>query len=203
MTLFYSITGEILHTDEKSVAVDCSGVGFDCSTTFNTLRQLGPTGSRVTLFTHLNVRDDALTLFGFFDKEELNCFKLLISVTGVGPKVGLAVLSHLTPPKLALCIATGDVKTITGAQGVGQKIAQRIVMELKDKMKPSLTGGLTADETLAAGIASESGPSAEAISALVMLGYSQSEASVAVGKLDSGLTTEQIIRQVLKSLAKQ
>ena len=130
-------------------------------------------------------------------------FKLLISVTGVGPKAGLAVLSQLTPSKLALCIATGDIKTITGAQGVGQKIAQRIVLELKDKMKPGMTGGLTADETLATGIASESGPSAEAVSALVMLGYSRSEASVAVGKAEDGLTTEQIIRQVLKSLAKQ
>ena len=200
--MFYSITGEILHKDENSVAIDCNGVGFLCSPTFNTLRQLGSTGTRATLFTHLNVRDDALTLFGFFDKEELNCFKLLTSVTGVGPKVGIAVLSQLTPSKLALSIATGDVKTITGAPGVGQKIAQRVIMELKDKMKPGI-GGLTAEETLAAGIASASGPSAEAVDALVMLGYSRSEASVAVGKADDGLTTEQIIRQVLKSLAKQ
>ena len=146
--MFYSITGEILHKDENSVAIDCNGVGFLCSTTFNTLRQLGSTGTRATLFTHLNVRDDALTLFGFFDKEELNCFKLLTSVTGVGPKVGIAVLSQLTPSKLALSIATGDVKTITGAPGVGQKIAQRVIMELKDKMKPGI-GGLTAEETLA------------------------------------------------------
>lgn len=200
--MFYSITGEILFTDENSVAVDCNGVGFSCSTTFNTLRQLGQTGSRVTLFTYLNVREDALILFGFFDKEELNCFKLLISVTGVGPKAAISILSHLTPEKLALCIATGDIKTITGAQGVGQKIAQRVVLELKDKMKPGL-GGLGTNETLAAGIASESGPSAQAVSALVTLGYSRSEASVAVGKADVGLTTEQIIRQVLKSLAKQ
>ena len=150
--MFYSITGEILYTDEKSVAVDCNGVGFLCSATFNTLRQLGPIGSRVTLFTYLNVRDDALTLFGFFDKEELNCYKLLTSVTGVGPKVGIAILSQLSPAKLALSIATGDIKTITGAPGVGPKIAQRLVLELKDKMK----SGLTADETSAAGIASES-----------------------------------------------
>lgn len=201
--MFYSITGEILYTDENSVAIDCSGVGFRCSTTFNTLRQLGPIGSKTTLYTHLNVREDALDLFGFFDKTELDCFKLLISVTGVGPKAALAILSQLKPEKLALCIATGDIKTITGAQGVGTKLAQRVVLELKDKMKAGLPGGIGTDEADAAGAASESGPGGEAVSALVMLGYSQSESSVAVSRLPAGQTTEQLIKQALKNLAKQ
>lgn len=201
--MFYSITGEILFTDENSVAVDCNGVGFYCSTTFNSLKQLGPAGSKVTLFTHLNVREDALDLFGFFDKKELDCFKLLISVTGVGPKAALAILSQLKPESLALCIATGDIKTITGAQGVGTKLAQRVVLELKDKMKLGFPGGIGSAEAQAAGIASESGPSGEAVSALVMLGYSQSEASVAVSRLGIGLTTEELIKQALKSLARQ
>jgi Holliday junction DNA helicase RuvA len=200
--LFYSITGEIVLANENSVVLDCNGVGFYCSTTFTTFRQLGPVGSHVTLFTHLNVREDALDLFAFYDKEELNCFKLLISVTGVGPKAALAILSQLKPEKLAVCIATADIKTITAAQGVGPKLAQRVVMELKDKMKPSLNGGTIDGDTLA-GIASEAGPSAEAVSALVMLGYSRSEAGVAVSKLDGGLTTEQMIRLALKMLAKQ
>lgn len=201
--MFYSLTGEIIFTDENSVAVDCGGVGFRCSTTLYTLRQLGPVGSKVTLFTHLNVREDSFDLFGFFDKNELECFKLLISVTGVGPKAGLAILSQLTPDKLALCIATGDIKTITGAQGVGTKLAQRVVLELKGKLKSGLPGGMDSTLADAAGIAGESGPGGEAVSALVMLGYSQSEASVAVSRLESGLSTEQLIKQALKSLARQ
>ncbi|MEI6578744.1 MAG: Holliday junction branch migration protein RuvA [Eubacteriales bacterium] len=201
--MFYSVTGEIIFMDENSVAVDCNGVGFRCSTTLNTLKQLGPVGSKITLLTHLNVREDSFDLFGFFDKRELDCFKLLISVTGVGPKAALAILSQLKPEKLALCVATGDIKTITGAQGVGTKLAQRVVLELKDKLKLALPGGIGSAEAEAAGIASESGPSGEAVSALVMLGYSQSEASVVVSRLDSSLTTEQLIRQALKSLARQ
>jgi Holliday junction DNA helicase RuvA len=109
----------------------------------------------------------------------------------------------MKPEKLALCIATGDIKTITGAQGVGTKLAQRVVLELKDKLKLGLPGGIGSAEAEAAGIASESGPGGEAVSALVMLGYSQSEASVAVSRFESGLTTEQLIKQALKSLARQ
>lgn len=201
--MFYSITGEILFVDENSVAVDCNGVGFRCSVTFNTLKQLGPIGSKATLYTHLNVREDAMELFGFFDKQEMDCFKLLISVTGVGPKASLAILSQLKPEKLALCVATGDIKTITGAQGVGTKLAQRVILELKDKLKIGLPGGIGSPEAQAAGIASEAGPGGEAVSALVMLGYTQSEASVAVSRLENGLTTEQLIKQALKSLARQ
>ncbi len=198
--MFYSLTGTVVYSDASTVAIDCNGVAFSCSVTMNTLRKIGNVGDKVTLFTHLNVREDALDLFGFADKNELDCFRLLTSVTGVGPKAGLSILSQITPDKLALCVASGDIKSITAAPGVGTKIAQRIVLELKNKLSTELYSGLNGAELEAAGNAVASSSCEEAVSALVMLGYSRSEASVAVGKLDSGLSTEDLIRQALKRL---
>ena len=133
--MFYSITGQVVYTGATSVAVSCGGVAFNCSATANTLKNIGTIGDTVTLYTYLNVREDALDMFGFYDKDELDCFKLLINVTGVGPKAALAILSQLTPNRLAVCVASGDTKAITAAQGVGAKLAQRVVLELKDKLK--------------------------------------------------------------------
>lgn len=200
--MFYSITGNIICSDTNSVAVECGGVGFKCFTTINTLKKIGGKGSKVTLYTHLNVREDALDLFGFADSTELDFFKLLISVSGVGPKAALAVLSELSPDRLALCIASGDNKAITKAQGVGPKIAQRIVLELKDKVKGMVTEQENASYDLsAAEAASSSSAGAEAVSALVALGYAQSEAAVVIGKLDQSLTVEEMIKQAFKMLA--
>lgn len=201
--MFYSITGTIVYIDAVSVALDCHGVAFKCLTTLNTLKQIGEKGTTATLYTYLNVREDALDLFGFSAEAELDCFKILISVSGVGPKAGLAILSELTPEKLALSIATGDSKAITRAQGVGPKLAQRIVLELKDKLAKGLELSASTPEIQAAGIASASGNSAEAVSALTMLGYSQSDASVAVSRLDSTLSVEDLIKQALKILSRQ
>ena len=103
--MFYSITGKVVYTDATSVAVSCGGVAFNCSATANTLKNIGTIGDTVTLYTYLNVREDALDMFGFYDKDELDCFKLLINVTGVGPKAALAILSQLTPNRLAVCVA--------------------------------------------------------------------------------------------------
>lgn len=201
--MFYSLTGEILFTDESSVALECAGVGFRCSTSSYTLGQLGPKGSRATLYTHLNVREDALDLFGFVDRRELEYFKLLLTVTGVGPKAALAILSALKPESLALCVASGDIKTITQAQGVGVKLAQRVVLELKDKLKADfyLPAGLQGES--GPGITGRSGPLGEAVSALVMLGYNRSEAAAAVSGLDENLSAGELIKQALKSLARQ
>ncbi|MDR1630690.1 MAG: Holliday junction branch migration protein RuvA [Oscillospiraceae bacterium] len=196
--MFYSLTGKIIMQDAVSVAIDCGGVGFRCFTTMNTLKKIGSVGGTATLFTHLSVREDAMDLYGFHSNEELTCFRELLSVSGVGPKAALAVLSALSPEKLALAIATGDAKTITQAQGVGPKLAQRMVLELKDK----LSAGLSPTMDLSAGIASAAGNAGEAVSALVMLGYSQSEASVAVARIDSALPVEELIKQALKNLAK-
>lgn len=127
---------------------------------------------------------------------------MLISVSGVGPKAALSILSELSPEKLALCIATGDSKSIIRAQGVGPKLAQRVVLELKDKLAKGLPEQFSSPELEAAGSANAAGPAAEAVSALVMLGYAQSEASVAVGKLDSSLPVEELIKRALKVLAR-
>ena len=201
--MFYSITGRVVHRDTQSVAVETGGVAFQCSTTLSTLKTIGEKGSTATLYTYLNVREDALDLFGFATEQELECFKLLISVSGVGPKAALAILSELTPDKLALCLATGDSKSITRAQGVGPKLAQRVVLELKDKLAKGLELPADSPEIQAAGLAAADGNASEAVSALVMLGYSQSEAAVAVSKLDGALPVEELIKQALKQLARQ
>ena len=201
--MFYSITGKIVYIDTQSVAIETGGVAFRCSTTLTTLKRIGEKGSTATLYTYLNVREDALDLFGFADEQELECFKLLIGVSGVGPKAALAILSELTPDKLALCLATGDSKAITRAPGVGPKLAQRVVLELKDKLAKGLELSAVTPEIEAAGIAAAEGSAAEAVSALTMLGYSQSEAAAAVAKLEASLSVEDMIRQALKTLARQ
>ena len=201
--MFYSITGKIVYIDTQSVAIETGGVAFRCSTTLTTLKRIGEKGSTATLYTYLNVREDALDLFGFADEQELECFKLLIGVSGVGPKAALAILSELTPDKLALCLATGDSKAITRAPGVGPKLAQRVVLELKDKLAKGLELSAVTPEIEAAGIAAAEGSAAEAVSALTMLGYSQSEAAAAIAKLDASLSVEDMIRQALKTLARQ
>lgn len=200
--MFYSITGKVVYTDENSVAIDCNGVAFRLFATLNTLKKCAPVGQEQMLYTMLNVREDALDLFGFADKSELDCFKLLIGVSGVGPKAGLAVLSQLTPDRLALCVAGGDIKSITAAQGVGAKIAQRIVLELKGKLDGFAASAEALGDIAAAQKATVSYAGEDAVNALVMLGYSRSEASIAVGKLDGNLSTEDMIKQALKQLAK-
>ena len=201
--MFYSITGRVVHRDTQFVALETGGVAFQCSTTLSTLKTIGEKGSTATLYTYLNVREDALDLFGFATEQEMECFKLLISVSGVGPKAALSILSELTPDKLALCLATGDSKSITRAQGVGPKLAQRVVLELKDKLAKGLELPADSPEIQAAGLAAADGNAAEAVSALTMLGYSQSEAAMAVSKLDGDLPVEELIKQALKQLARQ
>ena len=193
----------MVHRDTQFVALETGGVAFQCSTTLSTLKTIGEKGSTATLYTYLNVREDALDLFGFATEQELECFKLLISVSGVGPKAALSILSELTPDKLALCLATGDSKSITRAQGVGPKLAQRVVLELKDKLAKGLELPADSPEIQAAGLAAADGNAAEAVSALTMLGYSQSEAAMAVSKLDGDLPVEALIKQALKQLARQ
>ncbi len=198
--MFYSITGSVVFTDETSAAIECGGVALRCFTSFNTLRKIGGAGQKATLFTYLSVREDALDLFGFYDKDELDCFKMLIAVSGVGPKAALAILSQLTPDKLALAVAAGDTKAITAAQGVGPKIAQRIFVELKDKLNvfsdPSAGGSLDLITRSAA-----SSNAAEAIEALSALGFSKSESSIAVGRLDPNEPVDDLIKKALLTLS--
>lgn len=198
--MIYSVTGKIIHKTADSAVIDCGGVGYLCRTTLSTLSQIGRTGEAATLYTYLHVREDNIELFGFATEQELNCFKMLISVSGVGPKAGLAILSDTNPEKFALTVATGDYKAFTKTKGVGPKLAQRVVLELKDKItKEQLSGGVPAEDIFEA--VSEGSNTAEAISALVVLGYSQTEAASAVAKLDTSLAVEELIRQALKKMA--
>ncbi len=200
--MIYSVHGTLLHREPALAVVECGGVGYACAITLNTARRLPDVGQEVLLYTYLNVREDAVDLFGFAGREELACFKLLTSVNGVGPKAGLSILSELTPERVALAAAAGDHKAFTRAQGVGPKLAQRIVLELKDKVGLP-TGGEGFAATAPAGVVSASHAAEEAVSALTMLGFTASEASAAVAKLDSSLPVNHLVREALKLLGKR
>lgn len=198
--MLYNINGVLTVTDVNYIVVECGGVGFKCFTTLNTVKNIGRVGDKVNVFTYLSVREDALDLYGFSTAEELESFKLLITVSGIGPKAAVSILSELSPDRLAVCIASGDAKAIMRAQGVGKKTAERVVLELKDKMGSiSVSGNSQAVANAAS--ASENSVSAEAVEALVALGFSQTDASVAVGAMDKSLSVDEMIRLGLKQLA--
>ena len=193
--MLYRLRGSLIHTEPSFAVIECAGVGYKCYTTMNTQRSLPAIGKEAVLYTHMNVREDAVDLFGFSSLAELNCFKLLTSVSGVGPKVGLAILSVLSPEQVAVAVAAGDFKTLTMAQGVGNKLAQRVILELKDKLK-ALGGG--EEVTAAAGVVNAA---AEAMNALTVLGYTPSDVAPVVAKFDSSLPVEELIRLTLKAMA--
>ena len=130
--MFYSLTGKLVHMEPGVVAIECGGVAFKCFTSMNTQKNMPRIGETATVYTHLNVREDALDLYGFSTKSELNCYKMLTTISGVGPKAALSILSEMTPEGVAMAAASGDSKKFTKASGVGPKLAQRIVLELKD-----------------------------------------------------------------------
>ncbi len=196
--MFYRLRGILIHSEPGFAAVECGGVGFKCLTSLGTLRALPRQGEEVVLYTHLNVREDALDLFGFATVAELNCFKMLTGVSGVGPKAALAILSELTPEQVAVAVATGDSKALTRASGVGTKLAQRIALELRDKVKSlQKSSGASAP---AAGQISASSNAASAVNALAVLGYQPTDAAAVVGKFDSSLPVEELIRLSLKAM---
>lgn len=198
--MFYSVTGTVVDYSPSFVAVEAGGVAFMCYTSTNTAAKCSIIGEKVTLFTHLNVREDAIELYGFYDKAELDCFKMLINVSGVGAKMALALLSEYAPDKIILSIAASDHKALTKASGIGPKLAQRIVLELKDKIG-SLSVGNTEELSAVASVTQNSN-TGEAVAALVMLGYNQSEASLAISNLDPSNSVEELIKQALKLLSK-
>lgn len=195
--MFYSIKGILTHMEPGVAVVECGGIGFKCLTSLSTQRALPKIGEQVLLYTHLNVREDALDLFGFATLRELNCFKMLTGVSGVGPKVGLAILSELTPEQVAAAVATGDSKALTRANGVGSKLAQRIALELKDKVKGLQTGSAG---FAPAGPVSAAANADAAVNALTVLGYSPTEAAAVVAGFDSALPVEELIRLSLKAM---
>lgn len=199
--MIYSIKGELTHTEPNLAVIECGGVGYACRTTFTTLSQIGSVGETVKLLTYLHVREDAVELFGFYTQSELTCFKMLLSVSGAGPRTALAILSDTTPEKFALSVATGDTKAFTKTKGVGPKLAQRIILELKDKIaKEQLSQESVAVAEFTA--VNNSGAVGEAISALVVLGYSQTEAASVVSKLDASLSAPELIRKSLQLIGK-
>ncbi|WP_294401698.1 Holliday junction branch migration protein RuvA [uncultured Ruminococcus sp.] len=202
--MIYSVHGKLIAKEPSMAVVECGGVGYGCRTTFTTLGQLGAIGETVFLYTVLSVREDAAELFGFATQQELQCFQLLTSVSGVGPKAALAILSDLTPDRFLLTVASGDSKTLTRSKGIGAKSAQRIVMELKDKIAGESIGLLAGAEVQSAAAASSAGGNVgEAIEALVTLGYTQGEVAPIVAKLDPSLSASELIRRTLQEFGKK
>ncbi len=199
--MFYSLTGKIVDVSPGFAAIECGGVAFEVNMPQNAV--LPAQGSTATVYTHLNVSENAMSLFGFESLTDRQMFLLLTGVSGVGPKVGLAILSALSPERITLAISAGDHKAFTAAQGVGPKLAQRIVLELKDKMPKGISGGGIAMGDL--GGAVQGAPQSavqQAIEALTALGYTQSEAAAACIGLDGELPVAEMVRLALKSLGK-
>ncbi len=195
--MLYSLRGILTHTEQGIAVVECAGVGYKCQTTLNTQRNI-KLNKEVTLYTYLSVREDSVDLYGFSSMTELSTFKMLISVSGVGPKAGLAILSVLSPEQLALAIASADARSISRAQGVGNKIAQRIILELKDKL-PGLSNGesLSSDGQPSSALM---GNYAKATEALSVLGYASAEVSPVLYTLDPALPVEKLIGETLKKM---
>ncbi len=197
--MFYYLDGTVAHVEPYLAVIDCGGVGYACRTTGTTIAKLQK-GQRGKLYTYLNVGEDVFDLYGFATQGELGSFKQLLGVSGVGPKAALAILSVTTPESLAMAIITGDEKALTRAPGIGKKIAQRIILELKDKVaKEQQSIGLpTVPTDTPAGT-----KAAEAAAALGVLGYGNAEISEALRGIDvENLPLEEIIRQSLRKMVK-
>ena len=197
--MIHSLTGKVIEKSLDEVVISCGGVGFLVSVPQTAQGAIAPIGEETTLYTYLNVKEDALDLYGFATKEEQRAFKILTTVSGVGPKAGLAILSALTPDRVALAVSSGDYKAFTAAQGVGPKLAQRIVLELKGKFTDTTLSGVTIEDISTASAAT--GNVSQAISALVALGYTQSQAAMAVAKLDTNADVQTLIKQALRLIA--
>lgn len=198
--MIYSVTGIIAAIEPYHIVIECGGIGYSIKTSMTTLAKLNQVGEKAKAYTYLHVREDILELYGFADSVELASFKMLISVSGVGPKAAIAILSDLTPEQFALCVATGDVKALTVAQGIGIKIAQRVVLELKDKVsKEQLASGISGGNAVNTSI--KTGNAAEAISALEVLGYGRSDATRIITSLPADTSVEEMIKHGLKTLA--
>ena len=203
--MFYYLEGDVTLISQNLAVIDIGGVGYACTTTLKTLSHL-ETGKKAKLFTYCNIKEDAFDIYGFYDISEKRCFEQLISVSGVGPKVALAILSSASPESLALAIIGDDESALTTAPGVGKKLAQRIILELKDKVSKEMPA-LKASGFVPAGDGTgqqDSGSKQrDAATALTVLGYSQGEISAAMRSIDTEtLSVEEIIRIVLKSSLK-
>ena len=200
--MIYCLTGKIVKKSMSAVVLSCGGVGYYAQCPASVAGALPGVGKEATLYTVMSVTENDVSLYGFATEEQQACFEMLTAVSGVGPKVGLAILSVMEPQRVALAISAGDHKAFKAASGVGPKLAQRIVLELKDKVAKGFVDGISLEDV--AGAASgetTSQSSAQAIAALVSLGYSQSEAALAISKIDATLPGEEIIKLALRGMA--
>ena len=204
--MFYYLNGELAFRDASTCVIDCCGVGYKLTVSLTTSSALtDKMGQKVKLFTYLAVREDGIELFGFESNEERECFNKLITVSGVGPKAAMSILSIMTPDNFALSVCTEDIKAISKASGIGSKTAARIVLELKDKLSAELSaysGKASSTSKRAPAPILISGNLAEATEALMVLGYDKTSVSNAVAGLDPKADTGEIIRLALKKLAK-
>lgn len=197
--MFYYVEGTVAAVGTNLAVIDCNGVGYACNTSTYTLSSLTQ-GEKARLYTYLHVREDAMDLFGFYEEEELRCFKMLLGISGVGPKAALNILSVVTPGQLALSIISGDTTAITQAQGVGKKLAQRIILETKDQISKQQSI-LTEQENAEVPTVSNGNKEKEVIAALQVLGYKQAEAVKALRGLDiENNSVEQLIRLTLAKM---
>ena len=202
--MIYHLNGTLELCEEGSCVIDCGGVGYKLSISDNTYTSILPhINEKMKLLTYLQVREDCVELYGFKTNDELSAFKLLITVSGVGPKAAMSILSLLTPDKLSLAICSEDTKTISKASGIGAKTAARVVLELKDKISKQVFA--SSDAVAASQVASsfsKSSSLSEALDALVVLGYSRSEAQRALSGIDPSLDVTKIIPLALAKLMK-
>lgn len=200
--MFYYLRGTLALNENNTAVVDCGGVGYQLAVSAMTAARLERVGvgQTVTVYTYMAFRQEAVELFGFFDRQELESFKTLLGVNGVGPKAALAILSTLTPEQFAMAVLSGDTRAITRAQGVGPKLASRIALELKDKVDATLVAGDVED--IIAVSEPQSDNAEEAVKALLVLGYSRSQAKAAVAQVDASAPVEEIVRAALRMLMK-
>ena len=198
--MIYCLTGKILKKSLDSVVISCAGVGYYVQVPATTGEALPAPGQEGTVYTIMNVTENDVSLYGFSNEEQRDCFKMLTAVTGVGPKAGLSILSIMSPEKVALAASSGDYKAFTKASGVGPKLAQRIALELKDKVGKGLANGNGFSGVI--GTPAPSSAPAQAVAALVSLGYTPSDAAAAVARVDETLPVQDIIKVALRSLSR-
>ena len=200
--MIYCLTGKIVKKSMSAVVLSCGGVGYYAQCPASVAGALPGVGKEATLYTVMSVTENDVSLYGFATEEQQACFEMLTAVSGVGPKVGLAILSVMEPQRVALAISAGDHKAFKAANGVGPKLAQRIVLELKDKVAKGFVDGISLEDVAGAASGEPATQSAsQAIAALVSLGYSQSEAALAISKIDATLPVEEIIKLALRGMA--
>ena len=200
--MIYCLTGKIVKKNMNAVVLSCGGVGYYAQCPASVAGALPGVGKEATIYTVMSVTENDVSLYGFATEQQQACFEMLTAVSGVGPKVGLAILSVMEPQRVALAISAGDHKAFKAASGVGPKLAQRIVLELKDKVAKGFVDGISLEDVAGASADTQASQgSSQAIAALVSLGYSQSEAALAIAKIDATLPVEEIIKLALRSMA--